>query len=94
MDMKQFEHDFYKIIHEKPLFSEQFLRDVKKVWGCIAESASGFCEDNESAVEMCIDANRLSTFASAESEQELTNLVTKFGYKSVLTHLTKQVSLN
>jgi len=94
MDMEQFDRDFDKIMSQKPLFSERLLRDVNKVWNAIAESASGFCEDNESAVEMCIDANRLSTFASAESEQELTNLVTKFGYKSVLTHLTKQVSLN
>lgn len=77
----------------KPKFSKEFIRDVNSVWQSIASDASEFCEDNESAVELCIDANRLALHGLQASEDELKRLIQEHGYKMVLRELSKSVSL-
>lgn len=93
MDIEKFNSDFDRIMSEKPEFSKLFIRDLDAVWNAIAESASGFCDDNESAIEMCIDANRLQTFGSTESENELKKLIADHGFKAVIRELSKTVIL-
>lgn len=89
--MDEFNKTFDSIM--RPKFSVQFLNDVNKVWGAIAPDAAEFCEDNESAVEMCIDANRLSMYGSEASEIELRGYIAAHNYRIVLRELCKQVSL-
>ena len=89
--MDEFNKTFDSIM--RPKFSVQFLNDVNKVWEAIASDAAEFCEDNESAVEMCIDANRLSMYGCEASEIELRGYIATHNYRVVLRELCKQVSL-
>ena len=65
----------------------------------LAYSAIGFDiepEDNEEAIELSIDADRLITFGGPEGEDaqtELRNLIVAHGYPSVLTALANEIQL-
>ena len=76
-----------------PEFSKQLIADIQTVWQAIAPDVVEFCEDNESAVEMCIDANRLATFANKSSDDEIWQLQIDFGYSTVIKSLVKEVEL-
>ena len=76
-----------------PQFSEQLVKDVQTVWQAIAADAAEFCEDNESAIEMCIDANRLAIFANEMSDVEIKRLSKEFGYQTVLRQLSKSLTI-
>lgn len=89
--MDKFNAAFDKIM--KPTFSDSFLNDVNKVWNAIASDSAEFCDDNESAVEMCIDANRLAIYGSEKSESELRDHIAAHNYRMVLRELCKVVTL-
>lgn len=89
--MDEFEKVFDSIM--RPKFSVQFLNDVNKVWNTITSDSAEFCEDNESAVEMCIDANRLSMYGCEASEIELRGYIAAHNYRMVLRELCKVVTL-
>lgn len=73
--------------------SENLKRAVQQTWGNIAADCD-FCEDNESCIEMCIDADRLITFTkNAEAEAEVKALIDAHGYPKTLKHLSKHVRL-
>ena len=76
-----------------PQFSKQLVADVQTVWQAIAPDVLEFCEDNESAIEMCIDANRLATFANKSSDDEIQQLCKEFGYQTVLRQLSKSLTI-
>jgi hypothetical protein len=76
-----------------PEFSRQLIDDVQTVWQAIASDCQEFCEDNESAVEMCIDANRLATFANKSSDDEVQKLSTNYGYSVVIKALSNEITL-
>ncbi len=76
-----------------PQFSKQLIADVQTVWQAIAQDATEFCEDNESAIEMCIDANRLAIFANEMSDVEIKRLSKEFGYQTVLRQLSKSLTI-
>lgn len=75
-----------------PKFSDQLIKDVQTVWQAIASDAE-FCEDNESAIEMCIDSNRLAIFANEISDVEIKRLSKEFGYNVVLRELSKTLTI-
>ena len=61
------------------------------IWVCWNYIASD-CEvdDNECAIELCIDANRLTTCAEApEAEALVSELIKEHGYNKVLKFLSK-----
>ena len=89
--MENFELKFNNMF--VPKFSDQLIKDVQIVWQAIASDAAEFCEDNESAIEMCIDANRLATFANKSSDDEIQQLCKEFGYKTVLRQLSKSLTI-
>jgi hypothetical protein len=67
---------------------------VYKVWYVIGYDAEELCDgDNECAVEMCIDAGRLSTFADDADECALREAIETHGYTAVLEALSKEVIL-
>jgi hypothetical protein len=67
---------------------------VYMVWDSIGYDAEELCDgDNECAVEMCIDANRLTMFANDAAEQVLRTAVDTHGYKAVLQALSKAIIL-
>lgn len=89
--MDEFEKVFDSIM--RPKFSVQFLNDINKVWNAIASDSAEFCDDNELAVEMCIDANRLAIYGSEKSESELRDHIAAHNYSMVLRELCKVVTL-
>jgi hypothetical protein len=76
-------------------FSDELLYDIYQVWNAIGFDVLAYAEetDNECLVESCIDAERLSTFGSQESEDELKELLKQHGYATVLKELSKVVHL-
>ena len=89
--MESFNKQFNSVF--VPEFSKQLIADIQTVWQAIAPDCQEFCEDNESAVEMCIDANRLATFANKSSDDEVIQLSTNYGYSVVLKGLCKEITL-
>ena len=67
---------------------------VYMVWDSIGYDAEELCDgDNECAVEMCIDAGRLTMFANDAAEVVLRNAIDTHGYMSVLKALSKEINL-
>ena len=67
---------------------------VYTVWDSIGYDAEELCDgDNECAVEMCIDAGRLTMFANDAAEVVLRNAIDAHGYKAVLKALSKAIIL-
>lgn len=90
--MENFELQFNDMF--VPKFSDQLIKDVQTVWQAIAsDAAAEFCEDNESAIEMCIDSNRLAIFANEISDVEIKRLSKEFGYSVVLRELSKTLTI-
>ena len=77
------------------MFTEELLADVYQVWNSIGHDVLEFSDetDREALVEACIDADRLETFGSKESGDELKALITQHGYTTVLKELSKVVHL-
>jgi len=71
--------------------------DMFDVWSQIAPDAMEMCEgDNAVAVEMILDANRLSMFCGvtgATSEALLSEMYTKYGFGQVCQYFALEVSL-
>jgi hypothetical protein len=78
---------------EQPLFEvwNQIGYDVYEIY-------NGKSPDPEEVIELCIDANRLSTFISGEegvaAEQLVRALIDKHGYHNVLSFLAKQFPMS
>jgi hypothetical protein len=80
--------------------------EIMNVWNSIAGDLDACCEEagermtNAAAIEACIDANRMTQFASSfgkerakEAEAEVHRAITVYGYGRVLLHLSRKVSL-
>jgi hypothetical protein len=69
----------------------QLSNPLWKVWNYIAADCYEMCEgDNEIAMEMCIDANRLSTCVDEPVAEALVmSLIKEHGYPKVLKFLSK-----
>ena len=67
---------------------------VYMVWDSIGYDAEELCDgDNECAVEMCIDAGRLTMFANDAAEVVLRNAIDTHGSMNVLNALSKAIIL-
>lgn len=71
------------------------LKDpICETWDAIGFDAEELCDgDNECAVEMCIDANRLSVYASQKADDLVHTAVKEFGYNVLLSALSKHIIL-
>lgn len=69
-------------------------QDIYKVWNYIYSDVINSAEDNETCVETCIDADRLTVMVDAkDSDTYLKRLVGTYGYEKVLHALSSQVTL-
>ena len=70
---------------------DQLRNPIHKVWNYIGSDVYDLCEgDNECAIEMCIDANRLSMCVNEDVAEALVmSLVKEHGYTKVLKFLSK-----
>ena len=68
---------------------------ILQCWNAIAPDVYDFCEDdNEIAIEMCIDADRLVLVVDEpEAYQAVKDLIKENGYQSVLSFLSKNIQL-
>ena len=71
--------------------TELVRRAIYDVWNTIAYDVNA-C-DNEEAVELCIDANRLAHYGHPEAEQEVDELCRRLGYPDALRWLAARVHL-
>lgn len=69
----------------------QLSAPINKVWNYIGYDAVEACgNDNACAIEMCIDANRLSTCVNEKAAEDLVmSLIKEHGYTKVLKFLSK-----
>jgi hypothetical protein len=71
---------------------EELKSPIVTTWNCIASDCD-FVENNMDALEMCIDANRLATFADASADALIHNLCVEHGYANVLDFLDKHIKI-
>ncbi len=76
-------------------------KPILRTWDNIAADGYELCEgDNECAIELCIDANRLTSFAHGKELEEakaadkvLDDVMKDCDYKKVLKFLSKRIQL-
>lgn len=78
--------------------SADLVRSVLKVWAQIGFDCEADCEDNECAIEQCIDADRLHPDMGfledgGAAQRELRTLIATHGYPSVLRALAQRLTL-
>jgi hypothetical protein len=68
---------------------------INNVWGSIADSdvQREIGNDNEAAIEACIDADRLTTFGFPQADALVNAAVKAHGYTKVLKRLSKMIRL-
>ncbi len=67
---------------------------IYETWQYIGSDAMEFVESNREALEMVIDADRMSTCAKApEADKMVGDLIKSFGYPKVMTFLNKNFRL-
>jgi hypothetical protein len=72
-------------------FVEAVYGPMQHVWQAIAEE--GIEADNEEAIEMALDANRLTTYGYPDAEKLVDQAVRFHGWSTVAAFLAKQVQL-
>ena len=73
--------------------SDVAKRGIETTWEAIASDVGGV-DDNEIAVEICIDANRVSMFAGEAAEKEIKEYMSQFDeYFEALKAISEQVTL-
>jgi hypothetical protein len=67
---------------------------ILSTWDSIADDAYELCEgDNEIAVELVLDANRLTMNGYAEADAEISALCAAHGFGTVREQLSKKMRL-
>ena len=67
---------------------------IVNTWDSIASDAYEMCEDdNEIAIELCIDASRLAMNGYADAQAEISALCSQHGFGAVREALSKNIQL-
>ena len=65
-----------------------------RTWQAIGSDLADIIDDNESAIEGCIDCERLAEFGfDAEAQKIVENLIAKHGYNDFLRALSRKIRL-
>ena len=73
---------------------KDLTKPIHAVWDQIAPDAEEMCDgDNECAVEMCIDADRLLLTGNDAAQLVLRTAIAEHGYVSVLSALSAEIFL-
>lgn len=83
---------------------EEFLKKIRfpidQTWQAIGSDVIQCCDEsgspctNGDAIESCIDADRLASFASKEANELIKSVIEEHGYTKVFKFLTKNIRLN
>lgn len=74
--------------------SDATKRAIYAVWDAIAEDAYELCDgDNEIAIELVLDAGRLTMHGYEIRDREIGELVSVHGFESVRAALAKKIQL-
>ena len=73
-------------------FSANFDSAFHATWNAIAADCS-FCETNEEAVEMVIDADRMLMYGNAAAHEELNSLLQQYEFTEIEEALAARFSL-
>jgi hypothetical protein len=74
--------------------SNNLLSAIACVWDNIVSDVYEMCEgDNEIALEFVLDASRLTMSGFSEENNEVSELISEFGYDKVLNALDKKIQL-
>lgn len=79
------------LARKQPLFSRTLLRAVRGTWQEICADAE--TTDNEEALEMVLDADRIAMYGNKVAHEELKWLDEFYGYAKVQRAMSKQVRL-
>ncbi len=73
----------------------EILKDpIYHVWQQISPDAMEFVENNEDAIEICIDAGRLIIHGDFREEHDyLIDILDCYGYRKVLKYLSNNIQL-
>jgi hypothetical protein len=71
-------------------FTNKFYQDCNQVWQVIASDAIEFCDDDEQAWEMILDAGRLARYGSEKSQAELDTVLRKTPWSTVIEYLASK----
>ena len=74
--------------------TSETLSCIRQVWNSIAADV-GECSNKE-AIELCLDANRMTTFcgpAGEKADREISGLIEAHSWSVLLTVIHKQVQL-
>lgn len=67
---------------------------IVMLWGGLAPDAEEFCEnDNEIAMELCLDARRLEMNGYMEAQRQLDALLEQYDWGDIRYSLSKQIQL-
>ena len=78
------------LVQAKITFSDECLYDVHQTIEAIAPDVLPMCECNEDLIECALDADRVLTFGSKESNDELKVLYKQHGFRKVVQALAKR----
>jgi len=76
---------------QRPMFTRTLLSAVHGTWNAIAPDAG--VEDNDEALELVLDADRIAMYGSKVAHEELKWLDEFYGYEKVQRTLSKKVQL-
>jgi len=69
-------------------------RPIRTTWQAIGPDAMEMCEDNEQAMEMCLDADRLLTYGDDEAAHKVYKLeIAQSGWTATLKYLSANIQL-
>lgn len=70
----------------------ELVNAIYDVWQAISPDVEG-CDSVEEKIELCLDANRLTTFGHEASEKYLEELEAQYGHEQVDKFLAREVDL-
>jgi hypothetical protein len=74
--------------------STNLIRAINDVWCQISGDAYDICDgDNQIALELVLDASRLTSNGYPAEDAESSALIMKHGYSNVLAELDKRIGL-
>lgn len=94
MSTPQIWAEFHRVVdlaRSKPVFSPELLSAVWSTWQDLQDS--DMPTKNSEAIELVLDADRLSTFGHEHADAEVSWLDQRFGIERVMNELCRQVKL-
>lgn len=66
---------------------------VFQTWNNVAADAIGFVESNEEAMEMVLDANRMSMFGYPDADKQISELLKVYDFSEIIKAMCREFKL-